>query len=310
MRAAPAKRPHRAADAADGAETEAARMQQAISARARRFALAALLDALHALGYSDEEIEFQSHATSTHQASVIDAVRFAGPPRRRVTVVLNLGLLAPQSPLPSYFQQVLERQVDGALSGFLNFFSHRLLAQGAQGQFPERDGELFASWTGTLAEVRSLLGLRTLTTLHWIFDALYPELGVSVQRVVLSRPVYARSTRLGPWQLGDGAVLGGQAQVPVSGVAVKLFCDESTSGTGAPWAKEAERRLRSLVFPLLAGHGIHLQVSLILRDQRSFLVLRPQEFLGYTPLYPGATATPPARSARTIVLWSGEVPAA
>lgn len=283
-------------------------MQQAISARARRFALAALLDALHALGYSDDEIEFQSHATSTHQASVIDAVRFTAPPHRRVTVVLNLGLLAPQSPLPSYFQQVLDRQVDGSLSGFLNFFSHHLLAQSAHGQFPERDGELFASWSGTLADVRSLLGLRTLTALHWVFDALYPELGVSVQRVVMSRPVYARSTRLGPWQLGDGAVLGGQAQVPVSGVAIKLFCDESTGGTGEPWPKEAERRLRSLAFPLLAGHGIHLQVSLILRDQRSFLVLRPQEFLGYTPLYSGPTATPPTRSARTIILWSGEVP--
>jgi hypothetical protein len=141
-----------------------------------------------------------------------------------------------------------------------------------------------------------------------IFDHLFPELGVAVRRQQMSRTVPTRSTRLGPWILGDGATLGGQAQVPVYGVLIKLFADEPVCGTGEPWPKEAERRLQEQVLPLLAGHGIHLQVALVLRDQQNFLVLRPREYLGYAPLYPGPTAKPPTRSARTVILWSGEIP--
>lgn len=62
------------------------------------------------------------------------------------------------------------------------------------------------------------------------------------------------------------------------------------------------------MLPLLAGHGIHMQVALVLRDQQNFLVLRPREYLGYVPLYSGPTAKLPTRSARTIILWNGEVP--
>lgn len=290
------------------AESASERLQRAISERAKSFGLSALIDALHALGYSEEEIQFASHATSAHQASLVEAVHFASPPQRRVRVLLNVGLLAPQSPLPSYFQHVMDRQQERALTGFLNFFAHHLLAHIVHGQFPERRGELFPSWTEALADVRSLLGLRTTYALHWIFDQIFPELGVAVQRAGMTRTVSTRSARLGPWGLGDGSTLGGQAQLPVSGVAVRLFADESVTGTGIPWPKEAERRLVTQIFPLLAGHGVHLQVALVLRDQHNFLVLRPQEFLGYVPLYSGPASKAPPRSARTIILWNGEVP--
>lgn len=292
------------------AESESERMQRAISERARRFGLSALLDALGALGYREAEIQFASHATSAHQTSVIEAVHFARPPQRRVHVILNIGLLAAQSPLPSYFQQVIERQHEGALTGFLNFFAHHLLSQLVLGQFPERHAALLSSWSETLSDVRSMLGLRTTYALHWIFDQIFPELGVSVQRINMMRTVSTRSVRLGPWQLGDGAALGGQAQIPVSGIAIKLFADEAISGAGEPWPKEAERRMKEQIIPLLAGHGIHLQVALVLRDQRNFLVLRPREFLGYVPLHSGATAKAPTRSVRTIILWNGEIPSA
>lgn len=289
-------------------ESRSERMQRAISQRARRFGLSALLDALHALEYTDEEIQFVSHATTAHQASLIQAVHFATPPQRRVRVVLNLGLLAPQSPLPSYFQQVMERQSEGALTGFLNFFAHHLLSQSVRGQFPERSADLLPNWSQSIRDVRSLVGLRTTYALHWIFDHLFPELGVAVQRLVMARTVNTRGMRLGPWALGDGGTLGGQADVPVSGISIKLFADEPVSGAGEPWPKEAERRLQEQVLPLLAGHGIHMQVALVLRDQQNFLVLRPREYLGYVPLYSGPTAKLPTRSARTIILWNGEVP--
>lgn len=283
------------------------RMEAAIMARARRFSLGALLDALHAIGYSDDDIELRSHATSTHRDSVVDSVRFAHSPRR-ATVVLNLGLLAPQSMLPSYFQAQLSSQGEGGLSEFLGFFAHRLLRGSAVSQHPERNPDYFSDWRSTLSQLLSMLGLRSLSAVHWVFALSYPELGVSVQRTTMTRPVRTRGVRLGRWAIGDGAVLGEVAQVPVSGIAVKLLSDEPVTHYGQPWARAADERLHEQVFPVLAHYGLYLHVSLILRDQRNFLVLRPNEFLGYTPLYGGPQAATPGRSVRTIILWNDEVP--
>ena len=285
-----------------------AAMEEVIAARAHRFTVGALLDALHSIGYEDEQIEFRSHATTTHQSAVVSAVTFAAPPQRRVVVELNLGLLAPQSLLPSYFHRVLDRQAEGALSGFLNFLSHRLLGSLVEGQFPERDPSLFPVWPDTLEDLRSLLGTRTLSTMHWLCEQIFPELGVSVSRSVLSRTIRSRGIQVGQWGFGDGAVLGSIAKIPVSGITVKLFADEAMTGCGEPWSKEANQRLFQRLFPLLARQGIHLEVALILRDQQTFMILEPNQFLGYMPLYGGAGAAPHIRSARTIILWSGEVP--
>ncbi|HNN90911.1 MAG TPA: type VI secretion system baseplate subunit TssG [Pseudomonadota bacterium] len=301
-------RPSPGVAATTASESSAEKMQRAICERAPRFGLSALLDAVHALGYTDEEIQLASHPTTAHQSSLVQAVRFASPPQRRVQIVLNVGLLSPQSPLPSYFQQVIDRQREGTLTSFLNFFAHHLLSQSVQGQFPERSGDLFPTGPDSLAELRSLMGLRTTYALHWIFDHLYPELGVAVERVQMLRTVQTRSVRIGPWGLGDGATLGGQAQVPVGGIAVSLFADEAVSSAGRPWPQEAERRFKEQAIPILQGHGIHLRLALVLRDQRNFLVLRPQEFLGYVPLYSGPAAKSAPRSARTVILWDGEIP--
>ena len=284
------------------------RIQEQIAARATRFSLGALRDALHSIGYGEEDIEFRSHATTAHQESVVSGVQFFDAPRRRAVVTLNLGLLAPQSLLPSYFQRVLARQADDSLSGFLNFLSHHLLGDLVHGQFPERDASLFSSWPDSLDQLRSLLGIRTLSTVHFLFEQHYPELGVSVSRLVMSRTLRTRGVHLGFWKMGDGAVLGSMAQTPVSGVSVKLFADDSQTGHGKPWAQEAVARLKQRLFPLLMRQGLHLEVMLVLRDQRSFMILAPKQFLGYVPLYGGPTGIDAPRSVRTIILWSGEIP--
>ncbi len=284
------------------------RVQELITARARKFSLGALHDALHSIGYGDEEIEFRSHATTTHQDNVVAAVQFFESPRRCAVVTLNLGLLAAQSLLPSYFQRVLARQSENSLSGFLNFLSHHLLGDLVHGQFPERDTSLFASWPDTLDQLRSLLGVRTLSTVHFLFEQFYPELGVSVSRLVMERTLRSRGVHIGEWKIGDGAVLGSIAQVPVSGISVRLFADEALTGYGKPWSQEAVARLTQRLFPLLTRQGLHLEVMLILRDQRNFMILAPKQYLGYVPLYGGPVTTEQPRSVRTIILWSGEVP--
>jgi len=284
--------------------------EQEVFANAQRYDLAALIAALRGLGYSDDAIEFRSNQTTLHQAAVIDSVCFLREPSPRAIVTVNLSLLSPQSPLPTYFQKILEEESSSStLSGFLNFFSHRLIRGDVLGMFPDRDPSLFQNFSQTKRQLLSLLGWRSLSTTHWIFQSVFPELEVAIRRTVLARTLRTRGLILGEWTLGDGSVAGGTATVPTSAIGVTLYCDEPVTGTGEPWGNAAKSRLHGLLFPLLRSHGFFLEVQLVFRDQSSFLVLSEGRFLGYEPIYAGeGPPEPDTRSCRTVILWSGELP--
>lgn len=278
-------------------------------ANIKKYDLAALIVELRALGYSDDAIEFRSNQTLLHQASIIESLELESEPYRRAIVTVNLSLLSPQSPLPAYFQQVLDHQSNHSLSSFLNFFSHRLIAADVAGMFPERDRSLFGDFGLTKRRLLSLFGLRSLSVLHWLFQEIFPELEVSIRRTVLQRPVRTHGMVIGQWMLGDGSVCGGTATAPVSGISLRLFCNDPLTGDGEPWARAADRRLTHELFPLLQMHGLFLEVGLVFRDQSSFMVLAPQQFLGYEPLHPGeGPSSATERKSRTVILFSGEVP--
>lgn len=281
-----------------------------LAAHARTFDLAALVFLLRELGYSDEAIELRSNQTTLHQGTVVAHLEIVKSPQSRAIITVNLGFLATQSPLPTYFQKVLDGGQGASLSAFLNFFAHRLLRADVAGMFPERDPRLFADFARTKQQLRSLLGVRSLSTTHWAFQSFYPELEVAVRRTILDRPIRTHGMILGDWALGDGSVCGSVATAPVSAIGVTLFCDDATTYSGEPWARAAEHRLRRDVFPCLRSHGLFLEVALVFRDQSSFLILAPQQFLGYEPIYPGDTPIDPqTRTSRTVILWRGEVPA-
>jgi hypothetical protein len=284
-------------------------IEERISREARRFDPAALRDLLLLLGYKDDDIEYRSHPSTLHQSSVISSVQFEKTPRRRVLIFVNVGWLGPQSPLPNYFQKILSQQREETLSDFLGFFSHHLLSAGFGSGFPERNPRLFRDWPKSQQKLRSLLGLRSLSTIHWTFSLIFPEMEVAVERTILQRRVYTRGLVLGGWAIGDGAACGGVSWVPVAAARVTLLCDESQSGTGIPWGTLALSRLHSEAFPALSAHGLFLCVQLVLRDQASFMTLTKDQHLGYDPITDGVPDPPPDRkTARVVVLWSGEVP--
>lgn len=299
------------APAADADQRAA--IERRTAAEARRFELPALFELLFFLGYRKEEITLESHRTTLQQSAVVESVHFAPPPLRRVTVTVNLGWLGPQTALPVYFQRILEQDQGERAERLLSFFSQTLLRAGLVGSFPDRDSRLFVDFDRTRHQLRSLLGARSLSTVHWVFAQTFPELEVGVQRTILLRPLRTRGMVLGDWALGDGMALGGLAQVPVSAIAVTLHCNEPTDGLRTAWAVEAERRLHRECFPSLRSPGLFLRVLLLIRDQSSFMVLREHQYLGYEALSgaPSELPAPTARTGklvRTTVLWSGEVP--
>src|SRR5438105_5191361 len=200
-------------------------LQDKVHEAAARFSLPALLDLLHHLGYQGDDVEFKSSPALAHQAALIQSVDLPPGPGALVEVMVNLGLLGAQGPLPSYFKELLSRQHEGSLEEFLGFFDHQLIKNRALTLYPERDPSLVQDLEGTKRRLLALLGIKSPSTLHWLFTLIFPELGVSVRRSVQRQQLKTDGVLLGSAVLGRGCAFGGIARVPVGGINVMLSAE-------------------------------------------------------------------------------------
>jgi hypothetical protein len=273
---------------ADSKRTAA--LEKAVSASARLFDPTALLDVLDELGYRDEDIVLRSRHGTCRPSSLIDSVAFETTPKRRVLITVNLGLLGSESPLPSYFQKLIEHSPD-RLVVFFEFFDHSLLRSRFRALWPERDHELGCDWGATRRSMSKLVRLDAPSMAHWLFRRVYPELEVSVRRAPTRRTIPTDPVTLGKAQIGDGSALGGETEILCGGLSATLVANEPRSGNGAPWQEEAARRMRAQLLPQILDSDISLTVTLIIRDRPSHLQLLPSSFLGLQPLQRGDDST-------------------
>lgn len=299
-----------AQDTAPAAETggppspeEQRRLERQISRRARAFDVPALLRVLRWLGWREEELLFRSHLSTASPGALIHAVEFSHRPRREVRVTLNLGLLGPQSPLPSYFFRSLDTSaIDSArFVEFVGYFDHRVLRSFLKAIYPEDNRQLFADWERTKRRYLHFLDLRSQATLCWMFSQTFPELGVTVEKAALGRTVQAQSLVLGSASLGGDAVFGKQAKVPVDGRRVTLTAEAEATASGRPWPAEIAARLEAVLFPVLREIGLDLEVFLVIEAQRSWARLEGESYLGFDKVQGGA------QSPRRIRLFRGYV---
>jgi hypothetical protein len=264
--------------------------------RARDFSLPALLDVLEMLDYRPDEIEFGGVLSYGHPSSLVQSVQFISAPRRMVHVALNMGLLSAQSPLPSYFLKYAENMEGDSLIEFLGYFDHHLLKRRAAALYPERDRTLFADWAESQAQLLQLVGLTAPSTLYWLFQRVYPELGIEVRRSTEHKPLSAEGVVLGNAKLGEACAFGGGTTVPVGGLEVTLYSEEETTPTGLAWPVEASQRLRRQVFSALGETDVYLTVHLVILEQSSWLAIEDERYLGFEPLWEdlrGELVTPP-----------------
>jgi hypothetical protein len=278
-------------------------LEARITARATEFDPIALVDLVLFLGYRPDEIFFESQPGLGSPATRILAIAFKTVPLRHVVVTVSHGLMGPQSPLPSYFAQLLSDPTldDTAFLEFLHLFDHKLIDAFLKGASTERDASVFRDFDQVKKSYLSLVGIRSTSTLHWLFQRVFPELGVRVDRGTLRRTVDLEDTRLGYSALGRGSVLGGRTKVPVPGFSVTLFCDEEHTDFGYPWVEEARRRLDGVVFPVVADSAVDLRVSVVLRSEKVWAQLSPHSYLGFDRMKGGQ------RRNREILVWNGQV---
>ena len=278
-------------------------LEHEIARRAPEFDPLALVGVLLHAGYAREEILFRSNPTDASAGSLVVSIEFHSLPPRRVVVTLNLGLLGSQSPLPSYFKQLLASGEieEGGFLEFLHFFDHHLIRGQLEGVEPELPGGAFADFDQTKRDYLRLMGLGSPSTLHWLFQLVFPELDVRVTRGTMTRTVPLDGIRLAVSRLGGSGVMGGRARVPVAGFAVTLYCEEEHSDFGHPWVEEVRRRLDSLAFPTLADASLDLRISLVIRSEKVWARLSHESYLGFDRIRGGK------RRNREVLVWNGEV---
>ncbi|GIW70592.1 MAG: hypothetical protein KatS3mg102_0134 [Planctomycetota bacterium] len=271
---------------------------------AARFDVIALLEQLRRLGYDADDILFRSNPLPTAQSSLVHGVEFLTHPVRQVVVTLNMGLLTPFSPLPSYFQKIIDQaEIDEqAFLDFLGFFDHWILQSYLGAAYPERNPAIYPRWEETKRHYLQLLGLRAPATLYWLFRLAFPELGLQVQRCRLGRALGLEPARLGHAALGGAHALGGRTDVQVTGFEIVLYADDEQTDDGRAWPEEVARRLQELLFPLLRDPMLELLVRLVIRTQKGWARLTPQSYLGFDRIRGGP------ETARTVIVHQGPVP--
>lgn len=250
-----------------------------------RFDPISLLKLLAHLGYDMDEILFCSTFGACSQSRLLESIEFRSSPRK-VVITLNLGLLGGQSVLPNYlFKQVHNNTIDAQrFAEFFGYFDDRLLRRFLLAIYPEFDETVFQNWETRKKSALYTLRLDSITTLHWLTQLVFPELQVRVEKVALQRSIDLGAPILGKSRLGYRTVFGKIKKLPVPGKRITLITDEDNFTSDQPWPHEIERRLQKLIFPVLQGVDLHLEIWLMIRTQGSYLGLKQNSYLGYENL--------------------------
>ena len=278
-------------------------LEKKVATQVRRFSIEALIEQVLRLGYRPEDIRFRSIHSYVSQPSLVRKIKFRRMPRKRVTVYVNFGLLSAQSPLPSYFFRQLDSgSLDNdSFEDFLAYFDHQIIKDYLLSLYPELNRRLFKDWEQTKNHYLSLIDLRAPSSLKWLFDLVFPELEVKVEKAILGRGLTNEPIVLGQTKIGSDAVFGRQTKVPVHGVRVTLISEIEQFALSAPWPEEIKRRLEQDVYPKLRTVGMDIEILLVIKSQKSFAKLHVESYLGYDKIRGGS------ENYRRIKIFSGHL---
>ncbi len=131
-----------------------------------------------------------------------------------------------------------------------------------------------------------MLGPGSASTLHWLGQLYFPELGVRVRRWIFSDSSDAYAFRTGESLLDGTGILGRKYQSDAAGLVLDLFAEEETDAHGRTWPKIVRTRLNEFLLPLLAAFRIPLVVRLTVLFHASWVRVdvpfaQQRGYLGY-----------------------------
>jgi len=264
-------------------------LERKITENIYKFDIVLLLKLLYYLGYPQEEIMFKSHYSITSQAHLIHSIEFKKKPIRQVLINLNLGLLSSQSPLPNYFNKQIDYSDNGAQSfiDFIGFLDHQLIYSYIFSIYPEMQKSFLTDWELTKRRYMQMLDFKSNAVLHWFFQLVFPEFGVSVRKANFKRNLETSPIKLGATVLGGESVFGEEVSVTVPGSEVTLLSEGEFTYSGEPWSREIKKRMDEQIFPIIKVVDFDLKVSLIIQSQKKWVRLHKESYLGYDKIRGG-----------------------
>lgn len=255
---------------------------------AQRFDLGPLLDLLASIGYSRDDLLFES-SPEGRSASIVKAVRFRRRPARTATITVQMGLLGDNSLLPSYFLHVAERSPDpDRLFDFLRFFDHALIDDMVSAVHPDQ-GPGQAAWTGLRRVLFRMAAPASPSTLAWVVQLHFPELRVRVTRRPFESESDSHACTTGVSRLDGTGILGHVYVSETPGYLVDLIADDEADPSGREWSDVVLARLDAKLLPLLAPFSLALVVRLVVLWHASWAhvddpAAREKGYLGYDRL--------------------------
>ena len=251
-----------------------------------RFDPVSLLILLGHMGYRMDDMLFRSHFSNCSQSRLIEAIEFRRSPDKKVILTLNLGLLAAQSLLPSYFFKHVQANSieEQRFADFFGYFDDRILRRFLLSIYPELDDSIEPDWESRKRIALQTLKLDSVVSLHWLLQQVFPELQVRVEKTRLQRSIDLGAPILGKSRLGYQTVLGKIKKMPVPGKRITLICDDDHYRKDRPWPHEIEARLQRLLFPVLQDLDLDIEIWLTIRSQGTALNLKQSSYLGYENL--------------------------
>ncbi|MDX8431360.1 MAG: hypothetical protein SNF33_06120 [Candidatus Algichlamydia australiensis] len=258
----------------------AGKIQKKLQEQIKRFDVGPLLQLLYTLGYTQEEVLFESNPDLSSRDSVCEEISFQNE-FPQVRILLNRGLLSNASALPSYFRKKMdEGELNSHLfSRFLSFFDHHLAEHSLSAKLLDQGGAYF-DWEETQQHYLRFLVFNSISTICFLFQLCFPELVIKVFKSPKIIKLEGSSLILGKAFLGK-SYLGENSYKILPSYEVMIFSDQSHTDCEIPWPKEARERLLEIIFPFLHGMNLYLIVKMIFEDCKNPIYLKEEPILGY-----------------------------
>lgn len=250
--------------------------------RIREFDICAILNALENAGVSLQELLLQGNISFSSPTNLCKEIQISS--KGGCVLTLNLGLLMGSSPLPNYFRESIENaEIDEEkFIAFLQFFNHFIIKNFIKVIWIEKFH--FDNWKKINSHHLSMLGLDSVSSIHWLISLFFPDLKVQISKTLKKLKFTCTDFQLNNSKLGGKDALGGFINNLTSSYGVVLKADSEQTDKGVFWPKEIRKRLREDIFPLIKKTRIYLIVFLTIDQYNRATHLSPHCYLGYTSL--------------------------
>lgn len=260
-------------------------LQEQIAKNVKRFDVCSLLKLLYEMNYHKNDIYFESHTDCSSRSSLCEKIIFSES-HPKVRLILNLGLLSGNSPLPNFFKKKMDTgAIDATLfTQYLHFFDHHLISNLLAMSMPDINNVFFSNWQETKNHYLKLLDLNSTSTLWHLFQACFPELKVEVLKAPKVFKKTSSSVMLGKTRLGIESFLGKKMVQTMPSFKIMLTGEETNTDLMIPWPIEIKSRLKRMIFTILQRTHIHFRIIFIQKEGIDQARLNKSTQLGYCML--------------------------